>query len=199
MTANMFAIRATNQHLLHILEPEHAEELFALADSNRSLLRRFLPWLDNCKTTSDTREFIQTALGQFVEGKSFNAGIWADQRLVGVIGHHRIDWSNRITTLGYWLTESYQGRGIMNAACRTVIAHAFDELQLNKVVIKCATDNVRSRAVPQRLGFVHEGTQRDAAWMYDHYIDLEVYGCLKRDWKHREPHPLPIGLPPAFR
>ncbi|HCN90062.1 MAG TPA: RimJ/RimL family protein N-acetyltransferase, partial [Oxalobacteraceae bacterium] len=46
----MLAQQATNQHLLHILEPEHAEELFALSDSNRSFLRRFLPWLDNCKT-----------------------------------------------------------------------------------------------------------------------------------------------------
>lgn len=191
----MFAQRTTNQHLLHILEPEHAEELFALSDGNRTLLRRWLPWLDNCRTPADTRAYIKTALAQFTEGKGFNAGIWVDQRLVGVIGHHSIDWPNRITTLGYWLTEPYQGRGIMTAACRTVIGHAFDTLKLNKVVIKCATDNIRSRAVPQRLGFVHEGRLRDAAWLYDHFIDLEVYGCLQREWKHCEPHPLSIGLP----
>lgn len=197
MMSTMLAPHAKNQHVLHILEPEHAEELFALSDGNRLFLRRFLPWLDNCQKPDDTRDFITIALAQFTQGKGFNAGIWVDQRLVGVIGHHSIDWVNRIATLGYWLTEPYQGRGIMNAACHTIIGHAFDELNLNKVVIKCATDNLRSRAVPQRLGFVHEGTLRDAAWLYDHYVDLEVYGCLQREWQHRQPHPVRIGLPSA--
>ena len=191
----MLAQYEISPHTLHILEPVHTEELFALSDGNRLFLRRFLPWLDNCRTPADTRDFIKTALVQFTEGKGFNAGIWVDQRLVGVIGHHSIDWTNRIATLGYWLTEPYQGRGIISEACRTMIGHAFDELNINKVVIKCATDNFRSRAVPRRLGFVHEGTLRDAAWLYDHYIDLEVYGCLRREWTHRQPHPVRIGLP----
>jgi ribosomal-protein-serine acetyltransferase len=191
----MLVQQTSNQHVLHILEPEHAEELFALSDSNRAFLRRWLPWLDNSKSADDTREFIAAALTQFVEGKGFSAGIWVNRHLVGVIGHHSIDWINRIATLGYWLTEQYQGRGIMTSACRTVIDHAFDALELNKVVINCAPDNIRSRAVPRRLGFVHEGTLRDAAWLYDRYIDLEVYGCLKREWKYHDPHALDIGLP----
>lgn len=179
----MFAYRTTDQHKLGILEPRHADELFALSDSNRAYLRRWLPWLDSNKTPEDTCAFIQTALDQFALGKGFNAGIWIDAQLVGVIGHLDIDWVNRITTLGYWLAESQQGRGIMTASCRTIIEHAFDVLDLNKIIITCATENTRSLAVPKRLGFTREGTLRDAAWLYDHYIDLEIYSCLRREWQ----------------
>lgn len=49
-----------------------------------------------------------------------------------------------------------QGKGIVTAACRTMVRHAFEEHQLHKVVISCAIDNPRSRAVAERLGFTQE-------------------------------------------
>ena len=53
---------------------------------------------------------------------------------------------------------------------------------LNRIEIRCATQNVRSRAIPERLGFKEEGLIRDAEWLYDHYVDHIVYGMLESDW-----------------
>jgi len=85
--------------------------------------------------------------------------------------------------LGYWLAEAYQGRGFMSASCQVLVDHAFAALNLNRLAIACATGNTRSRAIPQRLGFAHEGTIRDAEWLYDHYIDHEIYSQLQREWQ----------------
>jgi ribosomal-protein-serine acetyltransferase len=104
-------------------------------------------------------------LRQSEDRLGFQAAILCDGRIAGLIGFHRIDWANRLTSLGYWLGEAWQGRGLMTASCQALIDHGFSALNLNRIAIGCATGNVRSRAIPQRLGFVHEGTLRDAEWL----------------------------------
>jgi ribosomal-protein-serine acetyltransferase len=94
--------------------------------------------------------------------------------MAGVVGYNRIDWQNRVGYIGYWLAENYQGKGLMTSSCRAVIDYGFHSLNLNRMVIAAATENHRSRAVPERLGFIHEGTLREAEWLYDHFVDHAV-------------------------
>ena len=50
------------------------------------------------------------------------------------------------------------------------------------MVITAAVHNDRSRAIPQRLGFVQEGTLRQAVRVGDRYFDDAVYAMLAEDW-----------------
>jgi ribosomal-protein-serine acetyltransferase len=113
------------------------------------------------------------------------AGIWHEDRLAGVIGYDPIDWENRSTELGYWLGEEYQGKGLVTAACRALVEHAFGELGLNRVVISCATENEKSCAIPERLGFRREGIERQAEWLYDRFVDHVTYSALASEWPTR--------------
>jgi ribosomal-protein-serine acetyltransferase len=70
----------------------------------------------------------------------------------------------------------------MTSACRSLIHYLFSELQLNRVEIKACTDNLKSRAIPERLGFKHEGTIRQAEWIRNKFYDFEVYGILAEEW-----------------
>lgn len=167
---------------LRLLEERHAEELTDLTDRDREHLRAWMPWLDSNRTVEDRRNFIRAGLRQFAENNGFQAGIWYKDRLAGVVGHHGIDRANRSTSLGYWLGEPFEGRGIMTDACRALVNHAFGELGLNRVVIACATVNKKSCAIPERLGFRREGVHRQAEWLYDHFVDHAVYAVLAREW-----------------
>ena len=71
----------------------------------------------------------------------------------------------------------------MTTACRAYVDHAFTRLDVHRVEIRCAVENRRSRAIPERLGFRLEGTLRDAEWLYDHFVDSVVYGMLADEWK----------------
>ena len=115
------------------------------------------------------------------------AGIWHEGRLAGAIGYDPIDWENRTTELGYWLGEEYQGKGLVTAACRALVEPAFGELSLNRVVISCATENKKSCAIPERLGFRREGVQRQAEWLYHHFVDHVVYAALASEWPTQPP------------
>jgi ribosomal-protein-serine acetyltransferase len=168
---------------LRMLSLEHASELFALTDANRSYLRQWLPWLDSVRIPSDTEGFIAKSQFVYQENQAFTAGIWWRERLVGVIGHNRIDWDNRISHPGYWLGADAQGRGIMTRCVRGLVEHAFDALDLNRVEICTAIGNHRSEAIPRRLGFAHESVRRQGEWLYDRFVDLNVFAMLRHQWQ----------------
>jgi ribosomal-protein-serine acetyltransferase len=181
--AAFFTQRVDEDLELAVWEQRHAAEAFAAIDANREYLRRWLPWLDDLRTVDDERAFIRRAAEQAARNDGFQAAICHRGQLVGGVGFHYVNWPNRKTEIGYWLAESAQGRGVMTRCCRALVDHAFAGWGLNRVVIFCATDNHRSRAVPERLGFTHEGTYRQAEWLYDHFVDLEGYAMLASDWE----------------
>jgi len=167
---------------LRLLERQHADELFALIDLNRSYLRRWLPEWDVQKTLDDCKSVIKSSLEQLAANGGFTLDIWWQGRLAGIIGAGNIDWENRSTTIGYWLGESYQGRGLMTGACRALVDYLFSELKLHRLEIRCATSNPKSCGVPKRLGFSKEGVLRQAQAFDDRFLDIEVYGMLAEDW-----------------
>jgi ribosomal-protein-serine acetyltransferase len=168
---------------LREMQEEDATRLYALLDENREYLRQFLGWVDANQSSDDVKSFIVSSkqIQQIRGGTNF--AIWYCGNIVGVASLNYVDWSNHHTGIGYWLAADMQGRGIMTATVRRLIDYVFDELGLNRVEIRCAVENQKSRAIPERLGFAYEGTLRQAEWLYDRYVNHIVYGLLKSEWR----------------
>ncbi len=166
-----------------LLEPRHAPMLYALVDENRGHLRRYLPWVDTTRSVNDSAMFIQGSLEQFARGVSVNVGLFTRNQIVGVCGTHAIQWAHRRTELGYWLSSQWQGKGIMSRAVHALGSYCIGSLGLNRLELRAAVDNRRSRSIAERLGFKLEGTIRQAEWLYDHYVDHALYGILATEWK----------------
>jgi ribosomal-protein-serine acetyltransferase len=179
----MITLRIDDDLVLRQLSETDAVPLFDAIDRNREYLRQWLPWLDTSKSPDDTLNFIRTTLNQFTNNDGFAAGIWHKESVVGTIGFHKIDWLNRSVEIGYWLSADCQGKGIVTRACIEFIDHAFSEWHLHRVQIRCAVGNSKSCRIPERLGFVREGMQRHAEFLYDRYADLIIYGMLESEWK----------------
>ncbi len=113
-------------------------------------------WIQR-QTEEDSMAFIQGAMQQAMQNNGFQAGIWSHGELVGIIGTHQIHWINRTVSIGYWLGEGYQGKGIMTKACQAVIRYLFEECGLHRIEIRAAVDNQKSRRIPERLSFSLEG------------------------------------------
>ena len=167
---------------LRLLEPRDAEELHVLVVSNREHLRPWMPWAAG-QELSQTRAFIALTRRQIADDGGFQTAIVRDGRIVGMVGFHGIEWEARSTSIGYWLDADCQGRGIVTKAVRALVDHAFSVWDLNRVEIRAAPENLRSRAIPERLGFTEEGTLRQAERVGDRYLDNTVYAVLAEDWK----------------
>lgn len=169
--------------VVRMIAEQDAQPLFELIDQNRAHLRQWLPWLDTTRTVEDELAFIYNMYLQFQERKGFTCAIWYKGRPAGTIGCHSIDWQERKVEIGYLLGAQFQGKGLMTKVCRQMVTHAFEQMQLNRVEIRCAVENTRSRAIPLRLGFTEEGIIRQAEWLYDHYVDLVLYSMLAHQWR----------------
>ncbi|MBO2944726.1 GNAT family N-acetyltransferase [Paenibacillus sp. F411] len=178
----MFTYPLDDHVELRPLAPEQARALYELIDDCRDWLRQWLPWVDSVKEVSDSTNFIKGALAQGAENGGLTAGIWVREELAGIISYHEIDWNNRSVGIGYWLGKPYQGQGLMSTACRVFTDHALMRMGLNRVEIRCATANRRSRAIPERLGYVLEGIVREAEKLPQGYVNHAVYGMIRSDW-----------------
>ena len=168
---------------LRVLELHDAEEMFAVVQRNRAYLRQWLPWVDFTESAEDVRRFIQRTRNQYEANLGPQAAIVIDGRIAGTAGCHPIDWANKHCSIGYWIDAERQGRGLMTQCCAALIDYLFDDLALHRVTIQCGTGNLRSCAIPQRLGFTREGVMREAEWVNDRWVDLVVWGMLSQDWR----------------
>jgi ribosomal-protein-serine acetyltransferase len=170
---------------LRPLNLRDAGALFALVEANRDRLRRWLPWVDFNTSILDSRAFILRVRAQSRAGTAQSFGLWWQNRLMGVAGFVWLDAPNRSAAIGYWLAQEAEGHGLMTKAVTALLRHGFRTLKLNRIEIRAGVRNRRSRAIPRRLGFRHEGTLRQAERLADRSVDHAVYGLLKGDWKGR--------------
>ncbi|WP_280771933.1 GNAT family N-acetyltransferase [Salipaludibacillus daqingensis] len=182
----MFKVTIDKKTYIALLEERHAEELYHLIDENRLSLGEWLHFPAATTKIQDTREFIEKSLNRFASNNGYWAGIWHKGKLAGSIGYLYIDLSNNKTEIGYWLGENYQGIGLATQASKLLIEHAFNNLQLNKVEINVATENLKSKALPERLGFKKEGEIRDYEKLNGKYFNRIIYGLLKDEWLNKE-------------
>jgi ribosomal-protein-serine acetyltransferase len=163
---------------------EDAEELDALVDANRPHLTPWMPWAAD-QDLAGTREFLRTSAQELLDGTSVQLAITERDAIAGMVGFHGISRLHGSAEIGYWLAADRQGQGTMTAAVRALVGHGFSVLDLHRVEIHVAPENVRSRAIPERLGFVLEGTLREAQRVGERWLDSAIYGMLARDWPPR--------------
>lgn len=166
---------------LRLLLKTDAEELHSLIEKNRAHLAPWLSWA-TAQTFEDTLKFIQAGERQAGDNEGLHCAIVCENRIAGVISYMEVNWRHRRTVLGYWLDADHQGRGLMTGAVRLMVDHAFLVWELNRVEIRAAVENRKSRAIPERLKFEQEGLLRQAELVSGRYLDTVVYAMLGANW-----------------
>ncbi|WP_214701924.1 MULTISPECIES: GNAT family protein [unclassified Exiguobacterium] len=180
----MLEYKINDDLTLRMFNVDDAEALFQLTMTSKPYLREWLGWLDYIDSVEDSKQNIEGRIKGLIEtgGRPKSFALMYKGTLAGTIGFNEINRGIQCGTIGYWLGQDFQGKGIMTQSLGTIIEYGFGDLKLNKIEIRVATENVKSRALPERFGFKEEGFIRDAEWLYDRYVDHVVYGLLRDEW-----------------
>ena len=165
---------------LRPLSLSDVEHIFLTIDAERRFLREWLPFVDATYTIDDSRAFVESVLNS--DDKHF--AIYDGDVFIGLVGLKDCDLTNKKAEIGYWLSEHAQGKGIITLSVRELLEYAFVELGFNRVQIKVAVENKKSRRIPEKLGFHLEGIERDGELLSGNtYTDLAVYSLLNREYR----------------
>ena len=167
---------------IYLLERKHSEAVHRLIINNRGHLDQWLRWSSAIQKLEDVDELIDQFQDKLKRGDGFQCGIWYKGDLAGAVVCWYIHPANKNAEVGYWLGEAFTGKGLVTRALEKVITYLFDEVGLHRVEMQCGVENVKSRAVPERLGFKLEGIRRESHWITDRFVDHAVYGVLATEW-----------------
>lgn len=155
----------------------HAHQLFQQVDSNRDYLRRWLGWVDDTNSSSDTGQFINFVLTSYAKGNVFPGFMRYRGEFCGVHGIS-ISQKNNTGEIGYWIGENFQGNGIATRATEAMTAIGFELLGLDRLLIRSGENNAPSWKIPERLDWAYEGTWREAIKVGNRRLDLRCYSRL---------------------
>ncbi len=181
-----FAHPLTKDAELRLLLPHYAEEIFALVDRNRARLRPYMSWIEGTTIEEQSRVFISHALQRLADESEIHWGVWHGGRFAGSIGTLPFNAQARLAEFGYWLGGEFEGKGLMTAAGRALLAYLFTIADMNRAELHIRTNNPRSRAVAERLGFTREGILRQATWSEGEPADVACYALLREEWVRKQ-------------
>jgi len=126
-------------------------------------LRPWMPWAQNMPTIEESEANIRRSRLQFLERKDLRLLLVHKQtgQLVGSSGLHQIDWQVRKFEIGYWVRTSFESQGFVTEAVHAITNFAIQELQANRIEIRCDSRNARSARVAERSGYTLEGILRN--------------------------------------
>jgi RimJ/RimL family protein N-acetyltransferase len=111
---------------------------------------------------------------------TFGIRLLDTQSLIGSCQLHSINDIHRSGELQIRLGESEdRGHGYGTEAVQLLLDFAFKDLNLRRVYVHVLATNGRALRLYEKVGFLHEGTLREAAHIDGRYVDIVLLGILR--------------------
>jgi RimJ/RimL family protein N-acetyltransferase len=152
----------TERLVIRCWDPADAPLAKEAIDSSLDHLREWMPWAAAEPTTlAEKRALLESFARMFDRGEDFIYGIFdrGERRVVGGTGlHPRLTGDAR--EIGYWIRADAIGRGLATESTAALTRIGFEVDTLERMEIHCDPANVRSAAIPRRLGYT-QADERD--------------------------------------
>lgn len=129
-------------------------------------LREYMLWAIEKPNMNESVEVIRRESAGWILNKKQDAELMLlifdknTNDFIGATGFHHIDWDVPCAETGYWIRKKYSGQGYMTEAINAVTRYSFNVLNLKRLAITCDVDNVRSKKIPERLGYRFESQMK---------------------------------------
>lgn len=167
---------------LRLLLYNEVDMFFKSLEKNREYIQKFMPRINENKSVEDTKIVVGTFIKQLLDNNGFRLGIFLNEEFIGIIGLKYIDWINKKTEVMYWVDKDYSGSGIATKCLKKILDISFNYYKLNKVILIASENNISSKIVAKKCGFILEGTLRSDELLDYEYTNSLQFGILKSDF-----------------
>ena len=150
-----------NEHIeLRALDPDVAREKYENVIASREHLLPWLPWVYfyDEHGVDAMRDYQTTKAQEFAYDINYTYDIFFDGDFAGSIELKNLSEANHSCEIGYWLSKSMTGKGIMTTVVNKITEIAFRNLKMHTVIILASERNAASCNVAKRCGFNLDAT-----------------------------------------
>ncbi|WKA55033.1 GNAT family N-acetyltransferase [Planococcus shixiaomingii] len=149
----------TERLLLRMPLPGDGEKVNAAIHASANELKPWMPFAQQLPTPQETEINLLEAHIQFLKRENLRYLIFAQDtgEFIGSTGFHDIEWEVPKMEIGYWIATKWSGFGYMAEAVAALSKLALEGFSCKRLEIRCDAENSKSRAIPEKLGFVLEG------------------------------------------
>lgn len=116
-------------------------------------------------------------------GADRSGGTEADDRVIGACSYGKPSAGYEGYEIGYWLGETFWGRGHAAEACHALIDHVFSATLACSVWATCRVTNARSRRVIEKCGFQFRENAMVHSVALGGMQPVERYVLDRRNWE----------------
>lgn len=149
-------------------------------ESSLPELRRWMWWAVDY-SPEGTSQFLEESAGAWDSDRGWNFAISLRNEVIGGAGIDTYLPLRSSAELGYWLATAHTGQGLMTEAASALVTFAFEDLQLHRLQLQAAVENLASQRVAEKLGFRRMGRVREAVRGDRGFEDCYLYDLLESD------------------
>ncbi|RKS02498.1 GNAT family N-acetyltransferase [Flavobacterium sp. 102] len=172
----------TERLLLRRIDQNDVEEVLALRGNPETM--KYIP-----RPLAKTKEEALVHIAMIEKKIENNTGInWGitikgSNKIIGIIGHYRIQPENHRAEIGYMSLPEYNGKGYITEAIKAVVEYGFEQMNLHSIEAVIDPGNTASERVLQKNGFVKEAHILENELWEGKFWDTVIYSLLKRNFK----------------
>ncbi|HEM3472318.1 TPA: GNAT family N-acetyltransferase [Streptococcus suis] len=179
-------ILETTRLLLRPWSETDAEDLFA--EARHPEVGPAAGWPVH-QSVEESQEIIKTVLSQ---PETYALVLKETGQVIGSIGlmigkQSGLDLPDSEAELGYWLGQSFWGKGLIPEASQVLLDYGFAQLSLDKIWCCAFVENSKSMRVQKKLGFVYQYLLEDVHFPLIDEVRTERVSLLTRgEWYSRK-------------
>jgi len=132
-------------------------------------------------TVENAKEYITSMLSADKD-ETYAFAITVDDKAIGSIGVFRCNNIHfRSAEMGYYIAETYWGKGIGTSAVKQTCKYIFDHTNIIRIFAEPFAYNTASCHILEKAGFQCEGILRKNAIKDGVILDMKMYALIKED------------------
>lgn len=173
----------TNRTVIRRFRENDGAAFFNLVQDNSSYVQDYFPQLlEQVSSPEQSEQFIREKLAAWLLQQAFAFAIW-DKQSTTMIGYFCLfDFNRSIhkAEISYFIDHKFSSQGIMTEVLEEVIKFAFEDLFLEKLVLRTTTENYPSQRLARKCGFSREGDLRaEFRRSSGEVMDIMLFGLTK--------------------
>lgn len=149
----------TPRLLLRPPQPGEGRVLNEAIIESFDVLNKWMLWANEKPSIDESEEVVTKAAANWISKSNEEPALMlfiidkSNNQLIGATGYHNVDWEEPSVETGYWVRTRYAGQGYITEAVNALTQYAFKQLGVKRITITCDPDNLRSKNIPEKLGY----------------------------------------------